>query len=243
MRSALLLSGNPRFCKDFDLQLENLTDNYIDWYVCMWDRTHTDDTRINPNWHGKTSQDLANWILPHLPPKHKLMAVELLDHNQAPKPTRTYKEFYANTTNLLQQFWILDRCNQHRNNSNIDYDLIIRTRPDITLDSRLNLEHIHNILEKNINCLVMPNNERRGVPPFCDQFAIAKSQTMNTYTQAYTTFDLLYDTGTPYNPEFLMAAACLKQGLVWPTTNFEIGLRMHGYHTPGHFHPDFGTWL
>lgn len=244
MRSAILLSGNPRFCKDFNLQLNILQDYNIDWFVTMWTRYHTDDTRISPNWNGNTTKELLDWIQPHLPPKHTIQYIELLDHSRAPIPDKTYKEFYANSTNLLQQFWILDYCDQQRRNSGLQYDLIIRSRPDIAILNPLNLNYIHNYLLKSPNTLILPRNERRGAPiPFCDQFAIALPDTMTLYTQTYKSFDNLYNKGVPYNPEYLMANACLELKLNWPMTDFDIGLRTHGYHVPGHFHPDFDNWL
>jgi hypothetical protein len=239
-RVALLLSGNARWCADFDRQINNLVNAEVDWHVLLWRKDHTADTRISPNWARKTDQEARTFIEARLPPGHQLKLLEWIAADAAPLPTRDYPAFYSHPVNFFQQYWILDQLGQRVQG---DYDLWIRSRPDIGLDRLLDLTQIKQLLDQNPKALVLPLNERRGHSGFCDQFAIGSPQNIRTYCSVLGDFDRVFNEGTVYNPEYIVGRSLQDQGLTWPPTDFHIELRAQGQHVPGHFHPAFGRWL
>ena len=239
-RVALLLSGNARWCADFDRQIANLTNAQVDWYVLLWRRAHDQDTRISPNWSSKTDQQAREFIEQRLPPTHTLKLLDWVDPASAPLPPRDYPPFYSHPLNFYQQYWILDQLGQR---VSLDYDLWIRSRPDIGLDRALDLTRIKALLDQLPRTIILPSNERRGPSNFCDQFAIGSPANIKQYTSVLSDFDRVFNEGTLYNPEYIVGRSLQDRGLSWPPTDFNIALRAQGQHVPGHFHPEFGRWL
>ena len=238
-RAALLLSGNARWCADFDRQITNLTGATVDWYVLLWRRAHDEDTRISPNWSSKTDQEAREFIEQRLPPHHSLKLLDWIDPETAPNPPRDYPPFYSHPLNFYQQYWILRELGRR---VPMDYDLWIRSRPDIGLDRALDLTAIRALCERHPGLLILPGNERRGPSNFCDQFAIGQPDRVKIYTEVLEDFDRVFNEGTLYNPEYIVGRSLADQGLFWPATQFNIELRQQGQHVPGHFHPLFGRW-
>jgi hypothetical protein len=58
-KTALLLTGNPRFSIDFDSQLQNLTKSAIDLYIVFWRRPFGWDPKISENWCDLKSATLV----------------------------------------------------------------------------------------------------------------------------------------------------------------------------------------
>ena len=241
-RALLLLPGLARFCRDFDSQLEALVNADVDWNLCLWNQTHSTDTRISPTLTQVTEETVRARVEPFLPANHSIRHLEVLDSSLAPKPPREYTAFYANPPALWAQFSLLKYCAQRVNFN--DYDLIIRSRCDIGLDRELDLTSIHEqLLNSAAGTIVMPTNERRGTHDLCDQFAIGLPCDMQTYCSVIDHIDRVYTNGCPFNPEYLMGHILNEQALTWPRMGFNIELRAQGHHVPGHFHPDFGRWL
>ena len=86
MKAAVLLQGDPRFCKEFDLFLENLKGfDQVDYFIYLWENnTPTADLlqgdghcvvapawqRVDRIWALQKFHDL-------LPPGHRVVALEL----------------------------------------------------------------------------------------------------------------------------------------------------------------------
>jgi hypothetical protein len=241
-KALLLLPGLARFCKDFDTQLEALTNADIDWNICLWDHGHAQDTRISPGLTVVNEQSIRALVEPKLPENHRIVHLEVLDRGLAPSPPRDYTPFYANPPALWAQFHLLKYCAQRVDFN--DYDLVIRSRCDIGVDRELDLASIHTqLLSSKPGTIVMPTNERRGPNDLCDQFAIGLPHDMQTYCRVIDHIDHAYTGGCPFNPEYLVGHILSAQGLTWPQWGFNIGLRAQGHHVPGHFHPEFGRWL
>jgi hypothetical protein len=69
MKTALLLTGNPRFSADFDSQLQNLTKSAIDLYIVLWRRGLGCDPKISENWSNlKSAGQIKDKLRAHLPP-------------------------------------------------------------------------------------------------------------------------------------------------------------------------------
>lgn len=227
MKTALLLTGNARFSKDFDSQLENLQNSDIDLYIVFWRRNPGFDPKISPNWLVQTSGEVRDKLKPHLPPWYKIKYIELLNPELYSNTSRYYEQYYSNPINVWQQYNILKYCYSWVKELG-QYDLIIRSRTDLGLSEPIDLKLAYNCLTPNI--IYTPMNQRNGyivdvggyMSGFCDQFAIGLQETMQIYCNSVDFFDDLYVQGTKYNPEYLLQTVLLNHGILWPPTSFEI---------------------
>ena len=246
MRAALLLSGNARFCAEFDMQLDALQNSDIDWYVVLWNRCHGDGSERNewipPSWQAKTAEEARAIIEPKLPPRHRLAYIELVDPSEFPPLTKQYKHVDCTVANLFQQYWMLKRCDQHRLSSGINYDLVIRSRPDIGIEPLLNLQEIHTALLGNPQCVVTPMNHRN--PAFNDMFAIGLPDTIKTYCEAVDHIDHFnLDLNVQLHSEIMISSILAAHGLQWPNTNLRVSIRENGQGRGADFKPNFGRWI
>lgn len=245
MKVALLFSGEARFCKDFDSQLENLLGaDQIDWYCLFWNKTNEDDQRISPFWD---LTDPMGFIKQHLPKNHSIQHFETANTSLVKPIPQEYPPFYIpSSLGMWEQYQALKIINSRI--AIPEYDLVIRTRPDIGLDRPLDLRAIQKQLVTMPSAIVIPKNERRAKEPqFCDQFAIGIPETMNKYANAVDLFDWAFKQGIPWNPEWIMQHVLASQSIIWPMTEFEIILRKEGRWVPNgkgwdDFYPDFGRW-
>lgn len=224
MRTALLISGNPRFTENFDSQLSNLYNSEIDWYVALWCRGEFQDNRTSSNWVDvETEAEALQLIEPHVPQGHTIKSIKLLDPYDYLIMPRDYETGYFPTIFIWHQYMSLKICDHMRRASGVNYDLVIRSRPDVGLDRLIDLEFIKNALQTRENWIVTPDNQKHGhAPQLCDQFAIGLPKTMTAYCDAVDMFDDLYLGGVDYNPECLLQAALWKQGIEYPPCNFNI---------------------
>lgn len=247
MKIALVLTGYPRFCRDFEDQLALLTTQHtIDWHLTFWHTPPTITNRSNPHFDYNNPRDFIEQGLKQLNKqnKHKIQTLTILDPTTIPQPKQNYKPFYCNLDSVYNQYWLLEYTWNQLLNYNTNYDLIIRSRPDIGLKYPLDLDLLYTFLTQHPNTLITPPNERHGPPPgFCDQLAIGLPHTMNTYFNLHKTFDDLYNLGIPYNPELLLQQALKNHSINYPTCNqATITIRNYGKHVPGYFYPDWGIW-
>ena len=257
MKVAILISGEFRFCQDFDKQIENYQGfDKIDWFVSAWDRRRSDDRRIPPSWTAQTAKEAKQYLEQRLlgvcDNRHSIADCSIIDAAEVPPMPRDYPPFYIVTSlGCWQQFQSLKMCNQLRVNREAvegKYDLVIRSRPDLSLNHVLNLKMISQSLAAHPNAILIPKNERRANhPQFSDVYAIGTSDTITTYCNAVDDFDWAFQTGTPWNPEWLMQRVLMHRGLVWPMTDFEVVMRQHGKWIPNNkgyedWYPEFGRW-
>lgn len=237
MRSALLLSGFPRFCNFFDSQLENLQNSEIDWFVVFWKLSEPKNHFVHPLWYDvNCEKDAVDLLLPYLPANHRIKHFEFIDPSLYFTLPKTYTRTHTSPLNVFQQFTSLKICNQRRIDSNEIYELVIRSRPDIELDRPLDLKTMYDFLKKNPNKIYTPENQRHGShPPLCDMFAIGLPEEMNKYCNSINLFDKIYDSGIEYSQERLLQAALQRQGIDYCLHGFKIYLRTTN-------HVSFGRW-
>lgn len=244
MRTALLLSGNPRFSADFDSQINNLKNSDVDWFICFWRREDGFDPKISPNWLVKNSYEVLSKLKPYLPANHKIKYVEILEPSTFSSLPRNYEPYNSTPLNVWQQYNILKYCNNWRKELG-SYDLVIRSRTDLGLSEEIDLRLAFECLTRDPNLIYTPNNQRYGYivnlggynTGFCDQFAIGLPHVMNIYCDAIDMFDELYLEGIKYNPEYLLQTVLQRRGIFWPPTSFEI------VRDPAHWVPiEHGKW-
>lgn len=247
MKTALLLSGTPRFCKTFDRQLENLQNSEIHWYVKLWSDVYDGKVETSPNWITDSVEKAKELIIKNLPINHSLMYIDLISKSKCPPPTHEINGFYYDSSSLWHQYTILRWCDQERQNYEKEhgkYDLVIRSRPDVGLTSPIDLMQVNDFLIKNPKIILLPNADRSGHKRFNDYFAIGLSDALTDYTAAMDHWYESFKNGVPWNPEYLMGDVMFRLGYSWPNTNFNCLLRK----IDGHFskemkwYPEYGRW-
>jgi hypothetical protein len=245
MKTALLLSGNPRFSKDFDSQLDNLQNCDVDIFIVLWQRQQGLDPKISENWCNLQSGDqIIAKLSPHIPTRYTIKYAEVLLEDQFGPLPFAYESFNSTPINVWQQYNILKYCDSKRKQFG-DYDLIIRSRTDLGLSEPIDLPLAYNSLLNYPKCIWTPRNQRYGYPVdfgffrsgFNDQFAIGLQPTMEIYTNAVDEFDSMYRAGIKYNPEYLLQTHLYRNGISWPPTSWEI------VRDPAHYVPiEHGKW-
>lgn len=240
MKTALLLSGNPRFSQDFDSQLANLQNSDIDIFIAFWRRPQGVDPKISPNWCDLSDgESIIRKISPHLPANYKIQFADVLDENYFGPLPRHYDSYNSTPLNVWQQYNILKYCDTKRLEFSTRYDLVIRSRPDLGLSESIDLPLAYRTLLPTPNIVYTPNNQRYGYvidqpgfdTGFNDQFAIGLPHIMKYYTHVVDQFDRLYDKGVKYNPEYLVQTYLHENKISWPPTSWEI-LRDPSHYTP-----------
>ena len=241
MRSALLISGNPRFSSSFDQQLSYLKNSEIDWYISFWKRNYGDDVKISPNWYEiNTSEKVRAVLEPLLPAGHQLIDIDFLNPDDYLMPI-DFNYFQQPPIQVWQQYSILKHCDQKRQSSGITYDLVIRSRSDISVENPLCLPNLLSYLKYYPKNILTPSNFRYGscpgIPDLCDQFAIGLPEAMTAYTRAIDLFQQLYLNGVPFQPETLLLHSMHQQGLI-NTPSLFLSLITTRYGQP----LDHGRW-
>jgi hypothetical protein len=246
MKTALLLSGNPRFSVDFDSQLENLQNSNVDVFIVFWRRPDGTDPKISPNWCNLHDGDeVIQRLQPNIPDRYRICHAEVLDPRTFGDPPADYQPYNSTPYNVWQQYNILKYCDQIRQKFD-NYDLVIRSRSDLGLNQVIDLPLAHQTLQVYPKCIFTPKNQRYGYQidfngfktGFNDQFAIGLPEVIKLYTEAVDHFDNLYRQGIAYNPEFLVQTHLYRNGVSWPETTWEI------IRDPAHYVPiEHGRWV
>jgi len=238
MKTALLLTGNPRFSIDFDSQLKNLTNSEIEIFIAFWRRPEGVDPKLSPNWCNlKDGSEVYKRLLPHLPSNYRITVCEVFDDSFAGQIPQEYEPYNSTPVNVWQQYKLLQHAYQAIRQLGY-FDLVVRSRPDLGLSEAIDLELARSCLLQTPNCIYTPNNQRYGYfPNFNDQFAIGLPHIMEIYCNAVDTFDTLYRQGVKYNPEYLLQTHLANYGISWPETSWEI------VRDPAHYVPiSHGKW-
>lgn len=108
---------------------------------------------------------------------------------------------------ILPMFYKIFKCNElkkdYEEENNIKFDIVVRTRFDLYILSKINFKNIN--FEKvnfiNDGCFML-ESEIAGI---CDFFAISNSYNLDVYSNCFNNLnDLFFDKTIPYkNPEIL----------------------------------------
>jgi hypothetical protein len=250
MRTALLISGHARFCAEFDIQLDNLKNSDIDWYVTFWKIRRGEegwrDWWISPSWTATTDEEARAFIEPRLPAGHRLVDVRLVDPDEFPPLPRQYVDrVRCDPKALFQQFWMVYQCDLLRQKHKIEYDLLIRSRGDLGLRNSIDLYQAHQFLLNNPD-VILTTDDRRG-NLIDDVFAIGLSETMQRYSDMVNHFDRVYMENPQLEmaTETMVAVTLMTLGLKFPLSGIGRRLRTIGTGIEdgvSKFQPDFGRW-
>jgi hypothetical protein len=145
MRIAATISGQPRFCKEFNSILQHTQHLNVDWYVHVWSHNPPPDNPHNSNyvmiadgWRYPTKQFVEREFACRLPSNHRLVATVVEDFRDIIVPALSRQHcgpperiIYHWTSWRMVRDLIEDR-----------YDWIIRTRADVGLDKPIPFEQL-----------------------------------------------------------------------------------------------------
>jgi len=232
MKVAFITSGLPRFRPEFDDQLKNLQNfDQADWFFLLW--KGKEDQYIAPSWPINDLEQTKERIQRNLPANHRIAHIELVD-----PPPYIYNDRPLNLThwttapNIWYMWYGLKTVNQMRLDYEKmagEYDLVIRTRPDISINEPVNLQLAKEWLDQNPMSLLTPADGRTCLvgQPVNDQFAIGLSPTITKYCECFDNLFNYNDQGLPYHAESLLAYHFMQTGISTPMTNFTQSIRIH----------------
>jgi len=195
MKIALCLSGQPRsFEKGYEYHKKNLFDHYdVDVFINSW---HYQEELLDKIETLYKPRDV-NYELP-------------LNENFFKKYSVGNAQYPAyNTTQMFYGVFMANQlCKKYSQTLNIEYDVVIRSRFDFALNTKLNYEEVQDGMIYVPNC--RQNSEHTVAN---DQYAYGQHYAMNLYAQTYNNIDFLHRNGCPYNGEELMCANLHMYGL------------------------------
>ena len=248
MKIAATISGLPRFTKDFDLFLENISDyDQIDWFFYMWNDFEENLGYIPPwmknpnNWNEDSVRRKIESLLPD---KHNIVYLKIVDH-----PAYTEKESlnlspWSNAPNI----WFMHHGHKMVNQARLDYekqhgpyDMIMRARTDVEIYPKINLRSCCEFIQNHPKNLITPANFRYGLQGkgISESFCLGSGETIDIYSQLVDKLFEYNDQGVIYHPETLSAHHMYLNKIDLPMTNFQI--RFRHYKMPDGTQ-DFGRW-
>jgi len=196
MKIAILLPGQPRFEPDFDSLLKNLTGyDHADWFCYITNdhqlELHLTKSKLLDFWVDIKDEIAAKeWIQSKLPPNNTVRKLEFSDWRSANLPdpfphypNKPFPMFYnlCGANNLRKQYQL---------ETNVNYDLVVRVRPDIGLIDEFDLRKI-NVNDLQNSIIICANKVVDGIH-FNDQFAVGLPDIIDVYS------DMIKE--APYNP-------------------------------------------
>lgn len=254
MKAALLLPGEPRFCSEFDLLLENLRGyDQVDWFVWLWQDSQCEEHRgvdvVAPSWRHLDYQPTHDRLISYLPAGHRLINLSIVDKSAYPAPQVHNKAGETSVERMWGMYTSVRECDlqrrAHEQATGENYDLVIRTRPDLGLAAPLDLKACWEYLKKNPSTVMTPSNEVHGYGHKTnDMMAMGLSGAMTTYCDlAQYIVEYHYRLGLIYHPETMLAFHMAAHGLANHNVNsYEVVLRKFGAVERDAYRSNYGRW-
>jgi hypothetical protein len=245
MKIAIMLSGQPRFNREFSDLLENLR-NYdqMDLFLHLWNSDASESVYIPPTW-PKDIDAITMKIHQNIPKKARIAEMRVLP--QVPhEATGNYNLTpWSNPRNIWYTYYGIKQVNQMRESYEKlhgEYDLVIKARPDAGLRDPLDCCAVKSYLDQNPNVVIMPNDRRFGMqgPIVNDLIGIGLRSTMGIYCAAVDHFEQYNSQGCLYHGETLLARHLVTNNIEFPQTDIICTFREHWYE---HNRPDYGVWI
>ena len=214
MRVAILVSGPPRFNKDFNNFINNIYGfETADWFFYLGNNNIPPDKSVNFKldtnyktihiadcWrYNKDTEWAKNKILSKLPSNHKLAGLTLYDAEEViiPNHPAVSKPCWR-----MHHHWKqVDLMRQAEEEKYGKYDLVIRTRPDLGIDRPLDLR-----LFKDTGFVDVPKDNWHGYGfTICDLASIGSSDHMSVYCDLFNRSLEYTNKGVVYHNETLLA--------------------------------------
>ena len=239
MKVAAMIAGLPRFSQEFDDQLTNLQNaEQVDWFFYLWKGKFTG---VNDNfvanvansWPVDNQEETLARIQKNLPENHRVAVLELPDLPPYPFEGRSLNvTHWTKVPNVWHMWYGLKMVNGLREQyeaAHGAYDLVIRTRPDISINNPIDLQAAKQWLEANPMTLLTPADGRTSLigNPINDQFAIGLGPTITQYCECFDHLFDYNDRGVPYHAESLLSYHFQQRGITTPMTDFTQSIRIY----------------
>lgn len=216
MRACVLLSGQTRNNKSiYPLIKKNLIDVYnADVFISTWDFIENADCSID---------DLTDMYNP--------ISMEVESYNENLKPTLEQLIYnhvsdssltHNNPLSVFSMYYKIMRVNRLKKNheelNGITYDIVIRSRFDLSIDLPLNY-----IIPANNHIYIPKGYDWEG--GYNDLFAIGNSKAMDYYSDVFSNLLPLLNFGHKLHPESLLKAHLDTSGMQIIRPFMDISLR------------------
>jgi len=243
MKVAIMISGLPRFCREFDDILTNLTGyDQVDWFFHLWN--DFSDPYVNPLWTDLSTDQIREKISSNLPPNNNIAYLNLQPMPVYPHEGRQFNSVpWGNPPRIWWSFLGIKLVNQAREEyetHNGSYDIVIKHRPDTGI-TPVDCRVVKNILDLYPNYILTSANGRTGLGghSVSDLVLMGNSKTMSIYANCFDRILNYNDDGLPFHAETLLSEHLHRNSIVTPMTNFECILRKYKSAADG---VDFGRW-
>lgn len=252
MKIAILIQGEPRFCKEFDVFLENLKDtkHEYDWYFWLWGPNPGPEVHgfnlIADCWRNYSAEWATEKLQSLLPPNHKVIRVEVHPQTDLTFPVITNKAGETNQTNVWKMFYSMRNAEKLRTDSGRVYDMVIKARPDIGTIN-LDVDRCFQRLISEPNQVLMCKEECHHFgywgTKVNDWLAISLPHVMTTYCGVYEKILEYCSRGFIFHPESLLSRHLHENAIKITYEEFEVSLRQIGHVDENHkYWSDFGRW-
>jgi len=241
MRVAVLISGEPRFSKEFDIFLENLTGfDQVDWYFYLWNNGvyALENKLMPPSWFNIDHNTAYDKIRLNLPPDHNIAYLELADQNKTQFPNIQERLGWAVKQDNVWKMWygwyqVDSKCHD-------DYDMVIKSRPDLALVHPVNLKEI----TFSSNELLLPNNYGGfyNNNHICDLMAISSRSNIRVYNSIFNHAEQYHRQGYMFHPETLLSKHLDEHGIKYRKGNFNVEYRYFGK-TDNKYQIQYERWI
>lgn len=251
MRVAAVLSGEPRFCTEFDFFLNSLPkDIGVDWFMYLWGDNRGGRNLVAESWITPDYNWAYAKLKNELPENHQIHSLVFGDRDSVRPPNITHRKEWTIVGDVWGMYNSIYQADQLRQNweteNNFKYDLVIRTRPDIGFQGYLDLYNIKQMIENKPNIIVTSNHQVHGLSGYRmnDMFAIGSSQTMTTYSECVDWIPIYYNQGLIFHPETQLAFHCIRNGLETVFIDFgDLLIRRLGHWTSNDTYiSNYGRW-
>jgi hypothetical protein len=242
MRVAILISGQPRFSREFDVFLEKLIGyDQVDWFFYLWKSNSPTTFTLNshghnlipPMWQNIDEEQAIKKLKKNLPKNHYVAGFGLSEEEVViiPKIDESSDTPYNN--NIWKMWYGWYRVNQmkkdYEKSGEFEYDLVIKARPDVALYDIVDTRIIKKHLSNTTNVVIMPINHTCGHEmSVCDLFGMTSSKNMDIYADLYNQALDHYYRGTIFQAETMLGKHLIFHGLEYRHANFKIEFRIFG---------------
>jgi len=246
MKIAIMISGQPRFTREFDDFLNSLSNyNQLDWYFVLWNSTHEQDVRIPPTWPTDVDA-VRERIQARLPVNSNIVHLSVEDAPVFDESQNFRLTPWSIAKNIWTMYYGIHCVNAIREQYG-PYDLVIRTRPDIGITETLDLTAIHQQLINLPPTVLVPNNHRHSMlgTPVNDLFGIGLPGVMSTYSRAFERLEEFKQQQYPFHGETVLSLHLQSSNIQIPGTNFHSVMRLYtkdGNPWVDDNSIDFGQW-
>lgn len=252
MKIAILISGAPRFCREFDTLIEQVKDHDVDWFFYLWKEYSVPDKNdmkvVADCWRNINEEWAINKIKSNLPANHSVQRLELGDLKSVSLPEVNHMAecLLDKTWPMFVSLYHVGLLKQHYElQTGTQYDLVVRARNDIEMSNPIDWNLLKQRLDQNPSYIFVADNHVYGHNGYKinDFFAVSSSRNIHIYCDAVNRLQQYNkENGILFHPETLLCHHLRQNGLIIVQENFNLGLRTLGKTNNGIYHSDFGRW-